>query len=70
MIVITEGAPLVISQPHFYQGAQKYVDAVNGMEPSEDSKTIIDIEPVRKILLFLDIPAIYVYNPKTIPISK
>ena len=35
-----------MSQPHFFQGAQHYVDAVDGMHPSDEHQTYIDVEPV------------------------
>lgn len=39
-------APIIVSQPHFYQGDQKYIDAIEGLHPSEQHETFIDIEPV------------------------
>ncbi len=40
------GAPIIMSQPHFYEGAQQYIDAIDGISPSSDHKTNINIEPV------------------------
>ena len=43
------GGPIVLSQPHFYQGAKEYIDAITGMKPSLEHSTDIDIEPVSVI---------------------
>ena len=40
--------PIMMSNPHFYQAAQQYLDAVVGLRPEKDKhQTFIDIEPVR-----------------------
>lgn len=37
-----------MSTPHFYQGSQNLLDAVEGIEPiKEEHETHIDLEPVR-----------------------
>ena len=41
-----KGAPIIVSQPHFYQGSPNYIHAIIGMEPDEQYSTLIDIEPV------------------------
>jgi len=39
------GAPIVMSTPHFYEGAQEYIDKF-GMKPSKElHETVIDVEP-------------------------
>ena len=41
------GAPIVMSQPHFYQGAKQYKDAVRGLHPEKElHETFVDVEPV------------------------
>ena len=44
-------APIILSQPHFYQGAEEYINAITGMNPSEEHATDIDIEPVSITLM-------------------
>jgi len=44
-VKVCKGAPVVISQPHFYEAAQEYIDAIDGMKPSQQYMTYIDIEP-------------------------
>ncbi len=42
------GAPLVLSIPHFYQGSEYLVKAVEGLNPNkEEHETHFDLEPVR-----------------------
>ncbi|XP_010768649.1 lysosome membrane protein 2-like, partial [Notothenia coriiceps] len=42
-----QGAPIVMSTPHFYQADEKYVQDVFGMRPKkEQHQTAIDINPV------------------------
>lgn len=45
------GAPIVISQPHFYQGDPKYIDAITGMHPSSQHQTFIDVEPMTGVAM-------------------
>ena len=41
--------PIVSSNPHFLYGAERYVNAVVGMNPNQTGLTTdIDIEPVRR----------------------
>ncbi|KAJ8338943.1 hypothetical protein SKAU_G00357290 [Synaphobranchus kaupii] len=44
--VCRKGAPVVVSFPHFYQGDEKYINAVEGLSPNqEDHETFLDINP-------------------------
>ncbi|KAI5613211.1 lysosome membrane protein 2 [Silurus asotus] len=44
--VCREGAPIVVSFPHFYQADQKYIDAIDGMNPNkEEHETYLDLNP-------------------------
>jgi len=41
------GAPIVVSFPHFYQADEKYIKAIEGMNPNEEEhETYLDINPV------------------------
>ncbi|XP_071769611.1 lysosome membrane protein 2c [Centroberyx gerrardi] len=47
-----QGAPIIMSSPHFYQADEKYVQDVFGMKPNkEQHQTTIDINPLTGILL-------------------
>ncbi|XP_048338675.1 lysosome membrane protein 2 [Sphaerodactylus townsendi] len=47
-----QGAPILISSPHFYQSDEKYIKDINGMYPSkEDHQTFLDINPMTGILV-------------------
>ncbi|KAL7836682.1 hypothetical protein AOLI_G00279660 [Acnodon oligacanthus] len=44
--VCREGAPIVVSFPHFYQADRKYIDAIEGMNPNkEEHETYLDLNP-------------------------
>ncbi|XP_023659032.1 lysosome membrane protein 2a isoform X1 [Paramormyrops kingsleyae] len=48
--VCREGAPIVVSFPHFYQADQKYIDAIEGMRPSKEAhETYLDLNPTTGI---------------------
>ncbi|KAJ1204899.1 hypothetical protein NDU88_000334 [Pleurodeles waltl] len=39
-----QGAPIILSSPHFYQADKKFVDDIDGMHPNkEDHETFLDI---------------------------
>ena len=41
------GAPVYISNPHFYESNQKFLDEVEGLEPNRDlHETYFKIQPV------------------------
>uniref|UniRef100_A0A8C9WBA8 Scavenger receptor class B, member 2a n=1 Tax=Scleropages formosus TaxID=113540 RepID=A0A8C9WBA8_SCLFO len=45
--VCRQGAPIVVSFPHFYQADQKYVNAFEGLTPNKDDhETYLDLNPV------------------------
>lgn len=45
--VCREGAPIVVSFPHFYLADQKYVDAIEGLSPNkEEHETYLDLSPI------------------------
>ncbi|XP_034026830.1 lysosome membrane protein 2a [Thalassophryne amazonica] len=44
--VCREGAPIVVSFPHFYQADPKYISAVDGLNPNkEEHETYLDLQP-------------------------
>ena len=46
------GAPIVASTPHFYMGAEEYINQSIGLSPDKNRhQTFIDIEPVRNQLM-------------------
>ncbi|AWP15161.1 putative lysosome membrane protein 2-like [Scophthalmus maximus] len=47
-----QGAPIIMSSPHFYQADEKYVKDVFGMAPKKElHETTIDINPLTGIIL-------------------
>ncbi|KAG8010659.1 Lysosome membrane protein 2 [Nibea albiflora] len=47
-----QGAPIIMSSPHFYQADRKFVQDVFGMNPKkEQHETTIDIHPLTGIIL-------------------
>uniref|UniRef100_A0A8C1D0B1 Uncharacterized protein n=1 Tax=Cyprinus carpio carpio TaxID=630221 RepID=A0A8C1D0B1_CYPCA len=47
-----EGAPIIMSSPHFYQADDKFVQDVFGMNPNkEEHETVIDVNPLTGMLL-------------------
>ncbi|MBN3295512.1 SCRB2 protein, partial [Amia calva] len=50
--VCKQGAPIIMSSPHFYQADKKYIDDIHGMHPNaEEHETVLDINPLTGILL-------------------
>uniref|UniRef100_A0A9J8CIN4 Uncharacterized protein n=2 Tax=Cyprinus carpio TaxID=7962 RepID=A0A9J8CIN4_CYPCA len=44
--VCRQGAPIVVSFPHFYQADERYISAIDGMNPNaEEHETYLDINP-------------------------
>uniref|UniRef100_A0A671L772 Lysosome membrane protein 2-like n=1 Tax=Sinocyclocheilus anshuiensis TaxID=1608454 RepID=A0A671L772_9TELE len=44
--VCRQGAPIVVSFPHFYQADKRYINAIDGMNPNEEEhETYLDINP-------------------------
>ncbi|XP_023257267.1 lysosome membrane protein 2-like [Seriola lalandi dorsalis] len=47
-----QGAPIIMSSPHFYQADEKFVEDIFGMKPNkEEHETTIDIDPLTGIIL-------------------
>lgn len=45
--LLRQGAPVVVSFPHFYQADPKYINAVDGLNPNkEEHETYLDLQPV------------------------
>ncbi|XP_034565846.1 lysosome membrane protein 2c [Notolabrus celidotus] len=50
--VCKQGAPIIMSAPHFYQGDEKFVEDVFGMKPRKElHETIIDINPLTGVII-------------------
>ncbi|XP_071972393.1 lysosome membrane protein 2 [Engystomops pustulosus] len=46
-----EGAPIILSSPHFYQADKSVIDSIVGISPKkEDHETFLDINPLTGIL--------------------
>uniref|UniRef100_A0A3B5KIW7 Scavenger receptor class B, member 2a n=1 Tax=Takifugu rubripes TaxID=31033 RepID=A0A3B5KIW7_TAKRU len=44
--VCREGAPIVVSFPHFYQADPMYINAIDGLSPNKDEhETYLDLQP-------------------------
>ena len=46
MSACMDGAPIIMSQPHFYGAHEDYLNGVYGMRPSPELQTRLDIDPV------------------------
>uniref|UniRef100_A0A8C3X327 Scavenger receptor class B member 2 n=1 Tax=Catagonus wagneri TaxID=51154 RepID=A0A8C3X327_9CETA len=50
--VCKNGAPIIMSFPHFYQADDKFVSAIDGMRPSKDHhQAFVDINPLTGVIL-------------------
>lgn len=50
--VCKEGAPIIMSSPHFYQADEKFAQDIFGMTPNkEEHQTAIDINPLTGVVL-------------------
>uniref|UniRef100_A0A8C8RSC5 Scavenger receptor class B member 2 n=1 Tax=Pelusios castaneus TaxID=367368 RepID=A0A8C8RSC5_9SAUR len=50
--ICKQGAPILLSAPHFYQADEKYIKDIKGMHPrKEDHETFLDINPLTGILV-------------------
>uniref|UniRef100_A0A4W2IAF9 Scavenger receptor class B member 2 n=1 Tax=Bos indicus x Bos taurus TaxID=30522 RepID=A0A4W2IAF9_BOBOX len=50
--VCKNGAPIIMSFPHFYQADEKFVSAIGGMHPNKEyHETFVDINPLTGIIL-------------------
>uniref|UniRef100_A0A5F5PG43 Scavenger receptor class B member 2 n=2 Tax=Equus TaxID=9789 RepID=A0A5F5PG43_HORSE len=50
--ICKNGAPIVMSFPHFYQADEKFVSAIDGMHPNKDyHETFVDINPLTGVIL-------------------
>ncbi|XP_022361828.1 lysosome membrane protein 2 isoform X2 [Enhydra lutris kenyoni] len=50
--ICKNGAPIIISFPHFYEADQQFVSAIDGMHPNKDDhETFVDINPLTGIIL-------------------
>uniref|UniRef100_A0A673VFC1 Scavenger receptor class B member 2 n=1 Tax=Suricata suricatta TaxID=37032 RepID=A0A673VFC1_SURSU len=50
--VCKNGAPIILSFPHFYQAEERFVSAIDGMHPNKDyHETFADINPLTGIIL-------------------
>ncbi|XP_072406679.1 lysosome membrane protein 2-like isoform X2 [Chiloscyllium punctatum] len=47
-----QGAPIILSSPHFYQADQKFIDDIKGMHPNKaNHETFLDINPLTGLLV-------------------
>ncbi|KAF4077037.1 hypothetical protein AMELA_G00203520 [Ameiurus melas] len=50
--VCKQGAPIIMSSPHFYQADEKFADDIFGMRPTkEEHETAIDINPLTGLVV-------------------
>uniref|UniRef100_A0A667GSC6 Scavenger receptor class B member 2 n=1 Tax=Lynx canadensis TaxID=61383 RepID=A0A667GSC6_LYNCA len=50
--ICKNGAPIILSFPHFYQADERFVSAIDGMHPNKDyHETFVDINPLTGIIL-------------------
>ncbi|KAL8206644.1 UNVERIFIED_CONTAM: hypothetical protein K2H54_016816 [Gekko kuhli] len=47
-----QGAPIILSSPHFYQADEVYIKSIDGIHPQkEDHETFLDINPMTGLLV-------------------
>uniref|UniRef100_A0A668UJH0 Scavenger receptor class B, member 2a n=1 Tax=Oreochromis aureus TaxID=47969 RepID=A0A668UJH0_OREAU len=47
VLKVREGAPIVVSFPHFYQADPAYINAIDGLNPNkEEHETYLDLQPM------------------------
>ncbi|XP_077157247.1 lysosome membrane protein 2 [Paroedura picta] len=47
-----QGAPIILSSPHFYMSDEEYIKSIDGMHPNkEDHETFLDINPMTGLLV-------------------
>ncbi|XP_078400339.1 lysosome membrane protein 2c isoform X1 [Cetorhinus maximus] len=50
--ICRQGAPIILSSPHFYQADQKFIDDIEGMHPDKaNHETFLDINPLTGLLV-------------------
>ncbi|XP_004647481.1 lysosome membrane protein 2 [Octodon degus] len=50
--ICKNGAPIIMSFPHFYQADERFISAIQGLHPNkEDHETFVDINPLTGIIL-------------------
>lgn len=50
--ICKNGAPIIMSFPHFYHAEEKFVSAIEGMHPNKDyHETFVDINPLTGLIL-------------------
>ncbi|EHB09521.1 Lysosome membrane protein 2 [Heterocephalus glaber] len=50
--ICKNGAPIIMSFPHFYQADERFISAIRGLHPNkEDHETFVDINPLTGIIL-------------------
>uniref|UniRef100_A0A8C8WDR2 Scavenger receptor class B member 2 n=1 Tax=Panthera leo TaxID=9689 RepID=A0A8C8WDR2_PANLE len=50
--ICKNGAPIILSFPHFYQADERFVSAIDGMHPNKDyHETFVDINPLTGTIL-------------------
>ncbi|KAF5926742.1 hypothetical protein HPG69_001372 [Diceros bicornis minor] len=50
--ICKNGAPIIMSFPHFYQADEKFVSAIEGMHPNKEyHETFVDINPLTGVIL-------------------
>ena len=45
-VILCSGAPIILSLPHFNGADPSYINAIEGMQPTDDMETILDVHPM------------------------